>query len=69
MKKVYFGSVQRICACTLLVLLSVFAFAQSRTITGKVTDPATGAGVSNVSVLVKGTTVGVTDRCRRVVPD
>jgi TonB-linked SusC/RagA family outer membrane protein len=42
------------------MLLSAFAFAQSRTITGKVTDPSTGAGVSNVSVLVKGTTVGVT---------
>lgn len=43
-----------------LLLLSQFLFAQNRTITGRVTDPATGAGLSGVSVTVKGSTVGTT---------
>lgn len=38
------------------------ALAQERTVTGKVTDPATGEGIPGVSVFVKGTTAGtVTD--------
>lgn len=34
------------------------AFAQSRTVTGTVTDQATGTGLPGVAVLVQGTTVG-----------
>lgn len=42
-----------------ILLLSGQLFAQSRTITGKVTD-ATGAPVPNASVMVKGSTIGTT---------
>jgi len=37
-----------------------FAFAQGRTITGKVTSAADGSTIPGVQVVVKGTTVGVT---------
>ncbi|MDY0078561.1 MAG: SusC/RagA family TonB-linked outer membrane protein [Bacteroidales bacterium] len=37
-----------------------FAFAQSRTITGKVTSAQDGMGIPGVTVFVKGTTVGTT---------
>jgi iron complex outermembrane receptor protein len=43
---------QTICLPVLL-LLSVMAFAQSKTVTGRVTDP-TGKGISGASVTVKG---------------
>lgn len=43
--------------CVVLLLSSVCAFSQSRTITGTVTD-ANGAPVSDVTVLVKGTQQG-----------
>lgn len=43
--------------CLLLVLTQ--AWAQNRTITGKVTDEA-GAAIANASILVKGTNVGTT---------
>ena len=37
-----------------------FAFAQSRTVTGKVTSSQDGLGMPGVSVVVKGTIVGTT---------
>lgn len=44
-----------------LLLVGVnFAFAQSRTITGKVTSAEDGKGIPGATVLVKGTTVGTT---------
>ncbi len=42
---------------TMLMLSGVFVFAQSRTISGKVTDEKGGV-LSDVSILVKGTTIG-----------
>lgn len=46
----------------LVMLLSLVsqAWAQNRTITGKVTDQSSGEGLPGVAVLVKGTTVGTT---------
>lgn len=58
MKKIYFGMLQRIYVCIILVLSVTVAFAQSRTITGRVTDPANGTGISGVSVTAKGSTAG-----------
>jgi hypothetical protein len=58
MKKIYFGMLQRIYVCIILVLSVTMAFAQSRTITGRVTDPANGTGISGVSVTAKGSTAG-----------
>ncbi|MDP3463708.1 MAG: SusC/RagA family TonB-linked outer membrane protein [Bacteroidales bacterium] len=37
-----------------------FAFAQSRTVTGKITSSQDGMGVPGVTVMVKGTTIGTT---------
>ncbi len=46
----------------LLLMLSTVSFAQSRTITGKVTGQEDGASLPGVNVLVKGTTTGaITD--------
>jgi TonB-linked SusC/RagA family outer membrane protein len=42
-----------------MVMFTTFAMAQNKTVTGKVTDEK-GAPVANASVLVKGTTKGVT---------
>ena len=45
-----------------LVLMFTFlqgAFAQTRTVSGRVTDPKTGDGLPGVTVLLKGTTNGV----------
>src|SRR5918993_3037947 len=44
----------------LVLLLTNLAMAQGRTISGKVTDPKTGSGLADVSVLVKGSTIGTT---------
>lgn len=46
----------------LLCVLQQHVFAQSRTVSGTVTDQTTGQGLPGVSVLVKGTTTGVTTR-------
>ncbi|WP_121357230.1 SusC/RagA family TonB-linked outer membrane protein [Flavisolibacter nicotianae] len=46
--------------CAVFFLLSHFAYAQNRTVTGKITDQATGAGIADVSVRAKGSTVGTT---------
>lgn len=43
-----------------VLLITNLAMAQGRTITGKVTDPKTGTGLADVSVMVKGTTTGTT---------
>lgn len=43
----------------LLLLISFFSFAQTRTITGRITG-AGGAGVAGASVVVKGSSVGTT---------
>ncbi len=44
-----------------LLLVGVnFAFAQSRTITGKITSSQDGMGIPGATVLVKGTTIGTT---------
>jgi TonB-dependent SusC/RagA subfamily outer membrane receptor len=43
----------------LLLLLSITAFSQSKSVTGRVTD-STNTPLANVSVLVKGTTTGTT---------
>ncbi|MDY0076196.1 MAG: carboxypeptidase-like regulatory domain-containing protein, partial [Bacteroidales bacterium] len=37
-----------------------FAFAQTRTITGKVTSSQDGMGIPGATVLIKGTTIGTT---------
>lgn len=48
------------CLCAILLLLSHFAWAQTRTVTGKITDQTTGAGIADVSVRAKGSTAGTT---------
>ncbi len=58
--KEFSSLVQRLCICVALLLAMHVAFAQGRVITGKVTDPKTGSGVPDVSVVVKGTTIGTT---------
>lgn len=42
-----------------LLLMSIYAIAQTRTISGKITDEK-GNGLSNASVVVKGTSIGTT---------
>lgn len=46
--------------CLVLLSAVLHAAAQDRTITGRVTDQATGEGLPGVTVLVKGTSVGMT---------
>jgi TonB-linked SusC/RagA family outer membrane protein len=41
-------------------VISFSVFAQTRSITGRVTDPASGSGIAGVSVTVKGGTAGTT---------
>ena len=43
----------------MFMLVSTMAFAQDRTITGKVTDADDGQALPNVSIFLKGTTTGV----------
>jgi hypothetical protein len=51
---------QLVLALALLLFAGIpAAFAQSRAVTGKISD-ATGAGMMGVNVLVKGTNVGTT---------
>lgn len=45
--------------CTLLLLVSVVAFSQNRTITGKVTDSKDGTPMSGATITGKGTRIGV----------
>ncbi len=58
MKQVYFSIVQRITVCTILLLMAQGVFAQSRVITGRVTDARNGEAVSGATVVVKGTNLG-----------
>jgi TonB-linked SusC/RagA family outer membrane protein len=44
-----------------LMMCALHLFAQEKTVTGKVTDE-TGAPIANVSIIVKGTTVGTTSK-------
>ncbi|HVV03307.1 MAG TPA: TonB-dependent receptor [Puia sp.] len=44
----------------LLLLATLFSYAQNRTITGKVTDAKDGAPLANVSIVPKGSSKGVT---------
>ena len=42
------------------LLVSTLAFAQTRIITGKITDVADGSGLPGVNIVVQGTTRGIT---------
>ncbi|HEY8972048.1 MAG TPA: carboxypeptidase-like regulatory domain-containing protein, partial [Puia sp.] len=44
----------------LLLLATLFSYAQNRTITGKVTDAKDGSPLANVSIVPKGSSKGVT---------
>jgi iron complex outermembrane receptor protein len=54
------GNQQIKCVALLFCLLTTFqfAFAQSKTITGRVTDSRDGSGIPNVSIFAKGTQIG-----------
>lgn len=58
MKQIYVGVVQRLTVCTLLLFMSFVALAQSRTISGKITDARDGKPLQSASVVVRGTTIG-----------
>ncbi|MBE7169570.1 MAG: SusC/RagA family TonB-linked outer membrane protein [Williamsia sp.] len=60
MKQVYLGILQRLSAFIVLLLLMQTTFAQSRVITGKITDPRNGSGISGATIVVSGTTTGAT---------
>lgn len=60
MKQIYLGAWQRISVCVLLLLMQHVVFAQSRVITGKITDSRDGTGVSGATVVLSGTTTGAT---------
>jgi TonB-dependent starch-binding outer membrane protein SusC len=47
-------------ACSMLLFLSIHAFAQDKVVSGRVTNAADGMPVSGVSVTVKGTSTGTT---------
>ena len=57
----------------LLMVFAMHVFAQSRTVTGKVTDSRDGTPVANASVTIKGTNLGTTTDAggnfRLAVPD
>src|SRR5436309_2043746 len=57
-----FVRAKNVIAFMLLTLLFAvqFAYAQTTTVTGKVTDQSSGAPLGNVTVLVKGTSNGTT---------
>src|SRR4051812_2968571 len=57
-----FARAKNVIALMLLTLFFAvqFAYAQTATVTGKVTDQSGGNPLANVSVIVKGTTAGVT---------
>ena len=44
--------------CLLFILSSFFAFAQERTVSGKVSDAETGDNLPGVNIIIKGTSVG-----------
>lgn len=49
-----------LCLCALFALLTQFAYAQNRTVSGRITDAGTGGGIPDVSVRVKGSSAGTT---------
>ena len=48
----------RVIPLTLLLFIYSFSFAQTRTISGKITDATDGTGLPGVTILVKGTKTG-----------
>jgi TonB-dependent starch-binding outer membrane protein SusC len=53
---------RKLVSMTFVLLLCIMqVFAQEKTVTGKVTDE-TGAPIANVSIVVKGTTIGTTSK-------
>ena len=62
MKSNHVFIVKALWSCLLFTILSFCSSAQSRTVSGKVTDPKDNSGIAGVSVQVKGTNAGtVTD--------
>ena len=51
---------RRVIPLSLLLFVYSFSFAQSRTISGKITDATDGTGLPGVSIQVKGTKTGAT---------
>jgi len=51
---------RRVIPLSLLLFVYSFSFAQSRTISGKITDATDGTGIPGVSIQVKGTKTGAT---------
>jgi len=51
---------RRVIPLSLLLFVYSFSFAQSRTISGKITDATDGSGLPGISILVKGTKTGAT---------
>lgn len=51
---------RRLLLISMLGLVAFSSFGQSRTITGKVTDPADGTGIPGVNIIVTGTSKGTT---------
>ena len=49
---------RRVLPLSLLLFVYSFSFAQTRTITGKITDATDGTGLPGVTILVKGTKTG-----------
>jgi TonB-dependent starch-binding outer membrane protein SusC len=60
MKKLLKTTVRLALLVKLCLLLTMFSFAQNKTITGKVTDSRSSAGLAGVSVQVKGGSTGTT---------
>ena len=58
MRQLYFPRIQRACVCIMLLLFGYGSFAQTRTITGRVTDARDGTGISGATVVINGTTIG-----------
>src|SRR5688500_397325 len=55
MKQIY----RRLIVCGMLLLVSMFTFAQERTVAGTVKDEA-GVALPAVNIIIKGTTTGTT---------
>ncbi|HWY34414.1 MAG TPA: carboxypeptidase-like regulatory domain-containing protein, partial [Nitrosopumilaceae archaeon] len=49
---------RRVIPLSLLLFVYSFSFAQSRTISGKITDATDGTGLPGATILVKGTKTG-----------
>lgn len=58
MTQIYLALWRRMTVGMILLLACATVFAQSRTVTGKVTDARDGAGIAGATVVVRGTTIG-----------